>query len=95
MKIKAINIDGVTKEEQISKFVEEVEEFITAVLINDIENIKEEYCDLITAGAGVLLKCNIDDMQLEEYFNSKHIDKLKERNFKPRIKNGGNENGKS
>lgn len=84
MNIKAIDIAEVTKDEQIGKFLEEVLEFIEALEKHDIENIKEEFCDIITAGAGVLQKHDIPEDEIERYFNSEHNEKLKKRGYKPR-----------
>lgn len=84
MKIKAIEIENVTKDEQVNKFIEEMAEFLAAVVNNDVENLKEEYCDILTAGAGVLLKFGISDDEIERYFNNEHNDKLKKRGYKPR-----------
>lgn len=87
IKIKAINIDEVTKEEQLSKFVEEVYEFCMAAENDDIPNLKEEYCDILTAGAGVLKKFGVASEEIDRYYNEEHMNKLRSRNFKPRDKN--------
>lgn len=84
MRCKAIDVSKVTKAKQVEKFIEEVEEFYTAIANNDIENLKEEYCDLLTAGAGVLLKYGVTEEEIERYFNNEHMLKLLSRGFKPR-----------
>lgn len=86
MRIKAIDISEVTKEQQVNKFIEEVAEFLAAIVKNDVENIKEEYCDILTSGIGVLKKYGISEDEVENYFENKHMEKLKKRNFKPRNK---------
>lgn len=86
MKVKAINIDGVTQDEQIRKFMEEVTEFLIEAANENKENAKEEYCDILTAGAGVLKKLGISDEEIENYYNNEHMKKLKSRGWKPRNK---------
>lgn len=86
MEIKAIDVTGVTKDQQIRKLMEEVTEFLIEAANENKENAKEEYCDILTAGAGVLKKLGISDEEIESYYNNEHMKKLESRGWKPRNK---------
>lgn len=81
-----IDISEVTFIEQVEKTMEEYNELLLAVLKKDIENTKEEFCDLITAANGLLEKIGITNEEIMRYYNNEHKEKLKARNNKPRMK---------
>ncbi|MEG0133092.1 MAG: hypothetical protein RR851_13110 [Clostridium sp.] len=86
IKLKNINLEGITLMEQIQKVNEEHCEFVTAVVKNDSDNGIEKFFDLVQAGLGALSKMNLDaDYVMEQY--PKHLEKLKSR---PRVKEFGN-----
>lgn len=84
IKLNTIDLKDVTLTEQINKVMEEHNEFIAAILKNDVENAKEEFCDYVTAAAGLLEKNNVATDEIESYYNNEHYEKLKSRGNKPR-----------
>lgn len=84
---KNIGLEGVTQQEQINKFYEEVDEFVQAVIKGDVTNAIEEYFDVLQSGLGALHKMGLDaDHVMSQY--DKHLEKIKDR---PRVK-GVNKN---
>lgn len=78
IKIKTLDLDGITLETQIAKVMEEVEELLSAVAKNDKENMLEEAWDIFQASVGLLHLKGITKEEIEEQY-SKHLKKLENR----------------
>lgn len=85
IELKNINLENVTIEEQISKLLEEVNEFIYAVLKKDATNAPKECLDVFQSAIGVLDKgVNMNADYLMECY-PEHLKKIENR---PRVKDG-------
>ncbi|GAA0774516.1 hypothetical protein GCM10008908_24480 [Clostridium subterminale] len=79
---KNISLEGVTQQEQINKFYEEVDEFVQAVIKGDVTNAVEEFFDVGQSGLGALQKMGLDaEYVMSQY--GKHLEKIK---LRPRVK---------
>ena len=80
MKFPILNIDDISTEEEIKKLKEEIYEFMSAFLLDDEENMLEEFMDIIQVCVNLLDRYDLAD-DLEEAL-SIHIRKLKSRGWK-------------
>jgi phosphoribosyl-ATP pyrophosphohydrolase len=73
-----INLNHITKEQQLNKIHEEDEEFLQAVKLNDYDNMIEEFWDCVQVRLGYL---NMHGIRATEVMNgyNKHLRKLKNR----------------
>lgn len=93
-----IDLTGLTLIDELDKVDEETKEFKDAVheylylkidkwsekAINESkEHIKEEFCDVIQSHLSILKILEIDIPEITEYWNKKHLEKIKSR---PRAK---------
>lgn len=81
---KNIDLSMVTFMDQIKKTEEEDKEFLEAIFqyklgIGSREHVKEEICDKIQAALGLAEKQGIPANEIEEYFNTTHNEKIKNR----------------
>lgn len=81
---KNIDLSKVSFVSQIEKVREEDKEFLEATMqyklgYGNKEHIKEELCDKIQAALGLAEKQGIPAEEVEEYFKTIHIEKLKSR----------------
>lgn len=94
LKLKNIDLNGLTLMDELNKANEEIKEFKDAVhellylkmdgwsekAINDsTEHIKEEFCDVVQSHLSVLNKLNISLEEICKYWNNKHLEKIKDR----------------
>lgn len=78
IKLKNINLEGITMQQQIQKIYEEVDEFVQAIIKGDATNAIEEYFDVVQSGLGALQKMGLSaDYVMRQY--PKHEEKLKDR----------------
>ncbi|CAI3193168.1 hypothetical protein [Clostridium neonatale] len=106
IELKNIDLKDLTLMDELNKADEETKEFKDAVhehlyLKNDnwsqkainesIEHIKEEFCDVVQSHLSVLKILDIDIEEITEYWNIKHLEKIKgrprKRNIQDIIKN--------
>ncbi|MBE6070709.1 MAG: hypothetical protein E7208_01995 [Clostridium butyricum] len=102
VEFKNIDLTGLTLMDELNKTDEETKEFKDAVheylyLKNDhwsqkavsesIEHIKEEFCDVIQSHLSVLKMLDIDIKEITDYWNTNHLEKIKNR---PRAKEESN-----
>lgn len=73
-----INLNNVTKEQQLSKIHEEDEEFLQAAKLNDYDNMIEEFWDCVQVRLGYLNMHGIRAAEVMSGYN-KHLRKLKSR----------------
>ncbi len=85
IELKNINLEGITIEEQISKFLEEVNEFIYTVLKKDPTNAPKECFDVIQSAVSLL---DIGVNMNAEYLMSCYDEHLKKIENRPRVKAG-------
>ncbi|APF21574.1 hypothetical protein [Clostridium butyricum] len=81
---KNIDLSKITFINQIKKTQEEDKEFIEAIMqyklgIGSREHVKEEICDKFQAALGLAKKQGIPAEEIEEYFNTTHAEKIKNR----------------
>lgn len=80
MKFPVLNIDDISTEEEIRKLKEEMYEFMTALLLDDEENMLEEFFDIMQVCINLLDRYKLTG-QLDEAL-AKHNRKLIERDWK-------------
>lgn len=83
--LQNINLDGYTLIQQMEKVREEDDEFLTAIIRGDRDNAIEEYWDKMQSGLGALKMMGIDEEEVMAG-NKKHKEKMKNRDYKPRVK---------
>lgn len=81
---KNIDLSKITFINQIKKTQEEDKEFLEAIMqyklgIGSREHVKEEICDKFQAALGLAEKQGIPAEEIEEYFNTTHVEKIKNR----------------
>lgn len=84
--LKNIDITGLTLVDELVKAEEEEKEFQQALIAylydtNGIsrEHLLEELCDTIQVKLSIMKTIDIDIEEIVEYWNSKHLEKLKNR----------------
>lgn len=84
--LKNIDLTDITLITELSKHNEELKEFKNALAIYfrnkteiNREYLKEEACDVIQVILSILKILDIDIPEISEYWNSKHLEKLKSR----------------
>lgn len=82
IELKNIDLDNISLKEQMEKVAEETKELQEAILNKPVENILEEFLDVVQANLGLLSKFGISADRVMEYY-PKHLEKLK---FRPRVK---------
>lgn len=86
IELKNIDLSKVTLVDELYKRDEEYKEFADALLTylwdtNGItrEHLKEEACDVIQVVISILKILGIDIPEITEYWNTKHLEKIKDR----------------
>lgn len=86
IELRNIDLTGITLVDELEKRDEEYKEFADALLnylydTNGItkEHLKEEACDVIQVVLSVLKILDIEVEEITEYWNSKHLEKIKNR----------------
>jgi len=86
IELKNIDLTGISLPEELYKRDEEYKEFADALFTylwdtNEItkEHLKEEACDVIQVVLSVLNILDIEVEEITEYWNTKHLEKLKDR----------------
>lgn len=86
MNLIELNLEGYTKSDEVYKLNEEVTEFIETVESNFTKERRlEEASDVIQTVISCLQKCNISANDLEEYYNTTHAEKIKDRPRKNKV----------
>ena len=78
-KFPILDIDDISTEEEINKLNEEVKEFIVAMENEDLENMIEEFYDVIQVMINLAYRYDVIN-DLEEGLN-KHLRKINKRNW--------------
>lgn len=78
-KFPVLDIDEITTLEELEKLQEEVGEFIQAIENEDMDNMKEEFFDVIQVLVNIMNRYNLVD-DLEDDLEV-HIEKLRKRNW--------------
>ena len=96
IKLKNIDLTGLTLVDELEKAEEEEKELKLALLAyltdrNEIsrEHLLEELCDTIQVKLSIAKSIDIDIEEIVSYWNTKHLEKIKDR---PRKKDIENEN---
>jgi NTP pyrophosphatase (non-canonical NTP hydrolase) len=86
IQLKNIDLTGLSLVDELEKRDEEYKEFADAIITylydtNGItkEHLKEEACDVIQVVLSVLKILDIEVEEITEYWNTKHLEKLKDR----------------
>lgn len=86
IEVKSIDLTGLTLEDELKKRDEENAEFIEALNdyleTNDFvtrQHLLEESCDVVQVIFSILGSIGIDIEELSHYWNSTHINKIKDR----------------
>jgi hypothetical protein len=84
--LKNINLTGLTLVDELEKAEEEEKEFKQALITflkdsNEIsrEHLLEELCDTIQVKLSIMKTIDIDIEEITTYWNTKHLEKLKDR----------------
>jgi len=91
IKLKNINLTGITLPDEFQKKYEEDNEFMEALLMYLTtnkdpmakEHLLEEFCDTIQVRLSIMKILGIDIEEITEHWNTKHLEKLK---LRPREK---------
>lgn len=78
-KFPVLDIDEITTLEELEKLQEEVGEFIQAIENEDMDNMKEEFFDVIQVLVNIMNRYNLVD-DLEDDLEV-HIEKLRKRKW--------------
>lgn len=84
IKLKNIDLTGISLPEELDKRDEEYKEFRNAILEylmdnTQVDHLKEEACDVIQVVLSILKILGIDIPEIVDYWNTKHLEKLKDR----------------
>lgn len=86
IKLENINLEGITLTDELYKREEEDKELADALLSylydpieSNREHLLEETCDNIQVLLSVLKMLEIDIPEIADYWNTKHLEKIKER----------------
>lgn len=86
IELKNINLSQISISGEVAKKSEEDKEFMDALLEvlyepnkRNYEHVKEEAADVIQTVLSILKMVNIDTVEFAQYWNNKHLEKLKNR----------------
>lgn len=84
--LKNIDLTGLTLPQELEKRDEEYKEFADALYIHLLErnviskeHLLEESCDIMQVILSILKILGIDAIEVAEYWNTKHLEKIKDR----------------